>query len=257
MPDALLTALLPSGIEPWAAATLVAVSFFTSGLTAAMGLGGGVAMLGVMANLLPPIAVIPIHGVVQLGSNAGRTLVLWRYMDRHILGWFTLGAVLGAAIGAQLVVTLPGWLLRLILGLFILYSVWAPRMRLRALKARGLALGGVVATFLTMFVGATGPFVGALRPVARMERQTLVGTLAACMSVQHAFKIVAFGLLGFAFGPWLALLAAMIAAGFLGTLAGTRILRRTPPQRFRLAFRLLLTALALNLLFDAGAALLG
>ena len=44
------------------------------------------------------------------------------------------------------------------------------------------------------------------------------------------------------------LLAAMIASGFLGTIAGARMLMRMPETRFRLVFRILLTVLALDLM---------
>jgi hypothetical protein len=40
----------------------------------AFGIGGGAALLAVMASLVPPAALIPVHGVVQVGSNLGRAL---------------------------------------------------------------------------------------------------------------------------------------------------------------------------------------
>ncbi|HYG44650.1 MAG TPA: sulfite exporter TauE/SafE family protein, partial [Bordetella sp.] len=63
---------VPSEITPVFAAVLVATSFLTSALTAAMGLGGGVAMLAVLSLGLPVTSVLPVHGVVQMGSNSGR-----------------------------------------------------------------------------------------------------------------------------------------------------------------------------------------
>jgi uncharacterized protein len=42
-------------------------------------------------------------------------------------------------------------------------------------------------------------------------------------------------------------MAAMIATGYLGTLAGTRALHAMPEQRFRLVFSIIVTALALDL----------
>ena len=40
------------------------------------------------------------------------------------------------------------------------------------------------------------------------------------MTLQHCLKVIAFGLLGFAFGPYLFIIAAMIVSGFIGTLIG-------------------------------------
>ncbi|PPR79335.1 MAG: hypothetical protein CFH06_00428, partial [Alphaproteobacteria bacterium MarineAlpha3_Bin5] len=47
---------------------LCIVSFLGSFITISLGIGGGVLLLSTMAQILPPTTLIPIHGVVQLGS---------------------------------------------------------------------------------------------------------------------------------------------------------------------------------------------
>ena len=49
---------------------LVLLSAATSLLTAVAGAGGGAVLIGVMALVLPGSAVIPVHGLVQMGSFA-------------------------------------------------------------------------------------------------------------------------------------------------------------------------------------------
>lgn len=107
-----------------------------------------------------------------------------------------------------------------------------------------------------MFIGASGPFVAAFLDPDRLGRHGVVATHAACMTVQHGLKAGAFAALGFSFLPWLPLLLAMIPAGFLGTLVGRRILDLVPDSRFAWAFRLLLSLLALRLLWQAAPGLL-
>jgi len=63
-------------------------------------------------------------------------------------------------------------------------------------------------------------------------------------------KVLAFGLLGFAFAPWSGLIVAMIATGFAGTWTGTRLLHRIPEAQFRIVFKLLITAVAAHLLWQ-------
>lgn len=242
--------LLPPDLSPWLAAALVALSFLTSFITASAGLGGGVIMLAAMASVLPAPAVIPAHGVIQLGSNLGRSVVLRRFVHWRVLGWFALGAIAGAAIGGALFVSLPAALLELVIGAFILYSVWGPKFGRRRIADRAYAAVGVATTFLTMFVGGTGPFVAAFVSPDRFGKEPTVATHGACMTVQHGLKVAVFGLFGFAFGPWIALLAAMIGAGFLGTLVGRAVLLRLPERAFRIAFRTVLTLLALRLLWS-------
>ena len=105
-------------------------------------------------------------------------------------------------------------------------------------------------TFLTMFFGATGPCVAAWTKTLGLGREAVVATNGAMMTIQHLLKTLAFGLFGFAFGPWLALIAAMIAAGFLGTMVGRGALRRMGDARFALGLNVILTALALRLIAD-------
>ncbi|MCG8442946.1 MAG: sulfite exporter TauE/SafE family protein [Caulobacterales bacterium] len=246
---------LPPDIGPAFAGLLIAASFLTSALTAAFGLGGGVSLLAVMASGMPVATVIPLHGVVQLGSNAGRAVVQRAHILWPMVAWMGAGTVLGAAIGGASVTALPDGPLKIAIGLFILAMTWAPKPP--ALGGRApvaLAAGGAVSGGLTMFFGATGPFVSALLAACRLDRMTLVGTFSACMVVQHLVKIAAFGFLGFAFGPWLALLAVMIAAGFAGTLLGSRVLAHMPERVFQRGLRAIITVLALHLI-AAGAGL--
>ncbi len=252
--ESLAALLLPPDVSPLAGIGLVALSLFTSALTAAAGIGGGLVLLSVMASFLPPVIVIPIHGVVQLGSNAGRAVLLRQHIDRGILVPFALGSVLGIVLGAKLFVALPTPVLEIILGLFILACVWLPKLKASRIANRAFVLVGAVGSFVTMFVGATGPFVASFITPERLERHAVVATHATCMSVQHTLKVAAFGFLGFAFLPWVPLLAAMIAAGFLGTMLGRRLLDRLPHHIFARAFKIILTVLAVRLLYAAASA---
>jgi len=243
--------LLPLELSLLAAVSLVVLSFFTSMLTASAGIGGGVLMLSVMASVLPAIAVIPVHGVVQLGSNAGRAVLLRKSLNKQIFGYFTAGAILGALIGGQLYLNLPAAVLQGILGVFILSIVWLPKPHRRAISSKAYSVVGLVSTFLTMFLGGTGPFVAAFLPPARYGKQQTVATLACCMVVQHGFKVFVFAILGFSYVAWLPLLAAMIGAGFAGTVVGRSVLMKIPEHIFAITFKTVLTLLAIRLLYHA------
>lgn len=204
-------------------------------------------MLALMGLVMPGAVLIPVHGAVQLGSNAGRT---WRARARvawPVAGPFALGAVAGAFAGAPLTIGLPEAWFRIGLGLFVLAVTFLPVPGLAAPGRVGHALGGAVTSFLSMLFGATGPLVIAALSRSVAERTRLVATTAACMTLQQGMKIVAFGALGFSFGDWLPLVALMIATGYAGTIVGLGLLARVPEARFRLAFRALVTVLALDL----------
>lgn len=240
--------LTPAGVSLLEAWLLTAASFATSFITAALGLGGGVLMLGLIAVALPPAAVIPVHGLVQLGSNAGRTLLMMRQVAPALAVPFLLGSVAGAGLGGLVVVQLPPALWQTGLGLFILWSAWA---RMPTFASRGAVMTtGLVSTFLSMFFGATGPFVAAMLKTLGLDRLTHVATHAACMSGQHLLKVLAFGGLGFAFGGYLPLVALMMGAGVAGTWAGRHVLARGDDARFHRVLSILLTLVALRLVWS-------
>ena len=239
------------GLSTYGAAALYAISFVTSFLTTTIGLGGGLLMLGALATAFPPTVVVPLHGAVQLGSNAGRVLVMYRHIMTEFLLAFLLGSIAGAALGTQIYVALPTTALRVILGLFILYMLWGPPVRGLVPSQRAfLGLGGV-ATFASLFVGVTGPLVAPFIAAATSDRRDVVSTHAVMMMILHIFKIIAFGAMGFVFAPYLGLIAGMIATGFLGTVAGKYMLDRIPERVFRITFKTVMTLLALRLLYTA------
>ncbi|HEX2255869.1 MAG TPA: sulfite exporter TauE/SafE family protein [Afifellaceae bacterium] len=245
--------LLPDSVSPLMAAVMVATSFFTSLISAAFGLGGGMAMLAVIAIALPPQAVIPIHGAVQIASNAGRMLLMLPHVLRSTILPFTVGSLIGATAGGLIAVSLPPYSIELAVGLFILWTLYGPMPPLGRFALSG---GGLVSSFLTMFFGATGPFVAAIVRSLKLDRMGFVATHAALQSLQHLIKIAVFGLLGFAYGPYLGLVGMTIAAGLLGTWAGKNVLMRINERVFNTVLTAVLTLLALRLVWAGAEALL-
>ncbi|NDW07225.1 sulfite exporter TauE/SafE family protein [Jiella pacifica] len=241
-------ALLPAGLSPGAAIFLAVVSFLTSALTAAFALGGGVTLLAILSLFLPIQVLVPVHGIVQFASNFGRVMVQRRAVEWWVITPFFVGAVIGAAIGARFVVALPEPVLHLTLGVFLLIVTFARLPQLAAIGPLGLGLTGLATTFLSMFVGATGPINVAMFSKIFADRRSLVATLAAITAIQHALKAVAFFALGVALSAYLGLIVLLVVAGFAGTLAGTHLLQRLDERIFRLVLKVILAVLAADLI---------
>lgn len=249
---------LPEALTGWQVVLLVVTAAFTSYLTASVGIGGGVFLLAVLSLVMPLAAIIPVHGLVQLGSNANRALMLWREISWRCVLFFLPGALLGALLAALFLVQLPLPVLQLAIASFILYLVWGPKLPKLMLGDWGTMIAGGVTTFLSHFVGATGPLVAAfIKQKHADQRQVSVSTFAATMVLQHGPKAVVYGAAGFMFKEWLLLVLLMIAAGALGTKLGLLQLAKLTDRRFTLLFNGVLTLLCLRLLWQAGAGLLG
>ena len=241
-----MSTLLPDGLSLLAFWMLVASRFATSALTAVFRIGGGVPLLAILASLVPPVALIPIHGVVQLGSNAGRAAMLRAHVHRPALGVFLVGALVGCGLGGLVAVDLPPAAVQAGVGLFVIWSVLA---RPPAWLSKLPRLAGALSSFLTMFFGATGPFVAAYVKAFVLPRHAHVATHAVLMTAQHALKVVVFGLLGFAYGPWLFVCIALVFAGLGGTWAGGRVLNHMSDTGFRRALDVVLLVVGARLVW--------
>jgi uncharacterized membrane protein YfcA len=250
-----MLALLPDALPFPVAGLLLACSALTSMITASLGVGGGALLLVIMAVWLPPVAVIPVHGLIQLGSNTGRAALTWRRIDWRVIAAFAPGVLIGAGLAAWLLVELPPAIWQLTISLFVLYLCWGPPLPKKSFGQVGIFFASAVTSFLSLFVGATGSLVAAFIRHIHPDRFVTVATFATAMVLQHAPKALVFGLAGFLFEEWVLFVMAMIACGFAGTWLGLRLLDRLGNRYFHRLFRLTLTLLALWLLWQAATAL--
>ena len=226
---------------------LVAIAFFTSTLTAVIGMGGGILLISAMPGLLPAAAIIPVHGAVQLASNGSRVLLVIRHIEWRIFWPFFIGAVLGTAA----VVRLSFDHLPLYLGAFILFVTWIPIPK-RSFRLPGhFAILGALQTFLSLFVGVSGPLTNAFLLRKNLPKDRLVITHGITMTATHLCKIVVFGFVGFAFAPYLYLIAAMIVSATLGSWAGTKLRGRLPEELFKKIFKALISLLSIRMIVSA------
>lgn len=239
--------LIPPGLDAGITLTLLLTSVIASFITIAFGIGGGVLLLAILASLVPPAALIPVHGVVQMGSNFGRFALMFRHINWQPMLAFAGGSIIGVVAGGAISFNLSPALVQAGVGLFVLWSIFRKPPR----WMRGMpVISGAISSFLTMFFGATGPFVATFTKSLALDRHGHVATHAAFMTVQHLLKTLMFGFLGFAFVPWLGFIGAMIAAGAVGTLLGRLVLEKLTDHRFRIALDIVLGLLAIRLIWS-------
>jgi uncharacterized membrane protein YfcA len=243
-------AFLPAGLDPLLALVLVGLSFVTSLITATFSLGGGTLMIAVLALVFPPAVVVPVHGCVQLGSNAGRAIVQREHIQWNLIVWISLGAIVGIVAGGKFAMLLPEHLFTIAIGVFVLITTWLPQPKIVGENRLVQFAGGAIISALSMVVGATGPLVATfIKGLA--DRRQLVATHAMLMTIQNVFKVATFSALGFAFASYLPIVAAMVLTGFAGTAIGSRLLVKVPERIFRIGFKVVLTIVALDLIREA------
>lgn len=237
------------GVGFWMFVGLSVASFATNYMSIVAGTAGGLLLLVIMAGMFPPSILVPLHTLVQLGSGTSRVFMMWDWVLKGTLVPFAVGAAIGAALGASVFVSLPEGLLMGFLAIFIIIMTWTPSLGRYGSVSNRFAAVGFVATFLGVFVSATGTIVGPFVASASPDRRNHAATLAALMSITHIAKVAAFLTVGIALGAYVPLMGGMIAGGMLGNWAGERTLSRMREEWFRTFFKVAMTLMSLRLLW--------
>jgi len=235
----------------WLFVVLALASFLSSYFSIVAGTAGGLLLLVFMASFYPPAVLIPMHTVIQLGGGLSRMFTMRDWILRSTVLPFTVGCVAGAILGAFIFVSLSQALLMGALGVFVMVITWAPQIGRFGPERGRFAILGFAVTVLGVFVSATGTLVGPFVASASPDRRNHVATMSTLMAITHIAKMGAFLWVGFALGAYVPLIAAMIAANVLGNHVGERSLTRMKEEWFRIGFKVVMTVLALRLIWVA------
>lgn len=237
-------------------AILCGASLVGAGVSAVLGMAGGILLLAVMLLFLEPAIAIPIHAVVQLASNSSRVVIHAKKVRRDPLWPYMLLLLPAGALTVPLAQHAPADALRVGIGCFVIIATWRKSWLLLGLDPNRIpirprfALVGAIAGALGPVIGATGPFIAPFFLGIGLGRFELIGTKAACQAAGHIAKVALFAMAGFGFVEFGPLMLAMIACVVAGTWLGTRVLHRLNDERFTQLYKFALTAVAFRLIWS-------
>jgi uncharacterized membrane protein YfcA len=246
-------------------AAAMGASFASGVLSTVSGLGGGVAIIALLAIFVPAHQVVVFSAPVLLIGNASRFYLFRRHVDRPLLGWFLVGGIPAAIVGSALLPHIPVRTLEIALATFMLIFVaeslltrnWRDEPRERPVRrgmawlvrpATSFAVVGAGAGFLSSTVGASGPFTAPFLATKGLSKQRFVGTISGGTTALNVAKISTFasvGLLGAENIP------ALVGAGIAivaGNLVGRRMLDRTSHRTFAILLIIVIAVSAVQLL---------
>src|SRR5581483_7275407 len=202
---------------------LAVVALLASTLAAVTGFGGAAVLLPVLVAVFGMREAVPILTVAQLIGNGSRVWFNRRELEWRVVGWFALGAVPFALLGAYLFASAPLSALTRLLGAFLLLVVvWRHVRPARTKRFPVVAFAGIGAgaSFLSALLGSVGPIMAPFFLAFGLIKGAYIGTEARSTVVMHVTKLVAYRrtavltgsgiLIGLALGP------IMIFGSFLG-----------------------------------------
>lgn len=226
------------------------LTFFTSVVAAVVGIGGGMMLIAILPSFLPTNALIPIHGLTQVSSNLSRAYFGYKDIEFSVVPKFLLGSIFGIAFFAGILSLISLDYVPLFIGIYILLSLWSEKFNEKIKKYENYYIAGFFQTGLSMVVGATGPLTMTLLFKDFKNKDKVVATGALLMSITHFLKIVVFIYFGFLFFDYIGIIVCMIFGAILGSYVGTKLRNRIDGKKFAIILKIMLTFLAINLIFQ-------
>ena len=242
---------------------LIISAFITSSISAVLGMGGGIILLGIMAIIIPNgYMVIALHGIIQLISNTTRTFVFRKHLKMKLIKEFLIGAIIGACLSATIIFLLIKFFevssaseikvdfLKPLIGIFIIWYLFLKGPKKEKESKSFIKVGGI-SGLASIFVGATGPLIAPFFLNSNLSKENIIANKAACQMITHLTKIPLFiFFFNVNYIGEYKLLFPLILAVFIGTNFGKRILNMIPEKLFIRLFKTTLFIIALKLIFS-------
>jgi len=238
-------------LAPLSLGLMILSSFFTSALSAATGMGGGVLLFTLMTFYFPVSVIIPIHGVIQFFNNLLTLTFLKIHLKSTLLKPFILGSVPGIFLGAWLVnriiqTNFPQYVILVL----IIYSLFRPKkLPDLELQHHNFIWVGFITGFLGIIAGAIDPVLAPFFVRKDMSKEEIIANKSAMQAMVHFSKIPVFLYLGFDYVPYISFCLLTNVACLSGTRFGIAMLRRMSETLFLKVFKIALLATGLRMVY--------
>lgn len=230
--------------------TLGIITFLTSTVAAVVGIGGGMMLIAILPSFLPLNALIPVHGITQMTSNFSRAVFGYKDIQYEVIPKFLIGSLLGIALFSSILFFISLEYVPLFIGSYILLSLWSKAFNEKIKRYENYYIAGFFQTGLSLVVGATGPLTMTLLLKDYENKDKVVATGAALMSITHIFKVLVFIFFGFVFSDYLGVLIFMIIGAVAGSYTGTKLRNKIDGKKFVMILKVLLSFLAIKLILS-------
>lgn len=231
---------------------LVLVAALASCISAIFGVAGGAVFFSALVWAVDAKTAIPIHTGIQLIGNTSRIIVYFKEIQWKIALFFSLLLLPGAYLGSLLFRYFNSQLMELLIGIFILLTVWLPQKNHRGERHKSFILVGFISAFLGMIVAVTGPLIASFFNREGVRKEKMVATKSFCQGITQLAKMIVFSaVLKFEFQQYTLAFVCLGLASIVGTYMGRKLIGKIQDRRYRQLNNALLIVIGLNMLFKA------
>ena len=239
---------------------LIIAALITSSISAVIGMGGGIILLGIMAILIPEgYMVIALHGIIQMVSNGTRTFVFRQHLKKNLISEYLFGALIGLGLSVIIVYALMQYYevdsanqikfdyLKPIIGLYILWYLYLKGAK-KEQKNKLFIIVGFISGLVSIFIGAVGPLIAPFFLRKDLTKENVIANKAACQIITHIGKIPIFMyFFNVNYIEQYTILLPLIISVYIGTNVGKKLLGSISEKTFKIIFKVCLTIIALRL----------
>ncbi|MBQ8699722.1 MAG: sulfite exporter TauE/SafE family protein [Schwartzia sp.] len=204
-----------------------------------------------------PKLVIIIVALVASCGNVAQSLLMRRHTDFALVGWLTLGALVGQPIGLRVYQMIPALWLKLVVSVVILLSLTLMQaFHVHAeIRPRNSLLTGMIAGTSATTTGMSGPPLILYFSHARLAPTEIRAVACTFFAASNILALTAFYLGGVDFAAALGEVPYILPGLALGIAVGYIAAGRVPAKEFRRALYVILVAMCLHTIWGAVRAL--
>ena len=228
---------------------LSSVSFTAWFVSMLVGGGSPLILIPLVTLLLGAPAVAPVLTIGSVLGNVQRIALLWQHIDWSVTLWQIPGVVLGSLLGAYAFTQVNVEGLQIFIAIALIYMVihslisyglaslnserfQLPQIQIKAWHFLPMGFLNAIASGL---VGSTGPILNPAYLNYGLQKERMVATRAASLTLTHVIKIIAYTVLGVLkpslVGYGLIIGCAALPANWLGR----RVLEKMSAEQFQFA----------------------
>lgn len=217
--------------------TLALVSFISWLISTLAGGGSPLVLIPFVNFTLGAAAVPPIVTVGMLLGNCQRIILFWQYINWKVTLWYLPGGIAGAVLGAYTFTQLHLEWLQLLIGLFLVISVFSfefgQKERIFQVKAWHFLPAGFFYAFLSGIIGSSGPILNPFYLNYGLVKEEMIATKAINVVVIHIAKLFTYAAFSHFDSTFLGYGLIIGMTAFPGNLLGRSILRKMNDGMFR------------------------
>ncbi len=220
---------------------LSSVSFTAWFVSMLVGGGSPLILIPLVTLLLGAQSVAPVLTIGSVLGNTQRAALLWQHIDWSLTLWQVPGVVVGSVLGAYAFTQVEAEGLQVFIAIALLYmvlhSLLSNRISLPSFHLQAwhfLPLGFLNAT-ASGLIGSTGPLLNPAYLSYGLEKEQMVATKAASLTLTHAVKILTYAALG-VLSPSLVSYGLIIGCAALpANWLGRKVLEKMSAEQFQFA----------------------